>query len=66
MQLFHLLLVIMLLCQLQIADQDDYIRNDFVKEFGVNVSVDMAAIDARVLPPPAVIIFFLPSDFNYV
>ncbi|WJZ93715.1 hypothetical protein VitviT2T_012636 [Vitis vinifera] len=37
----------------QIADQDDYIRNDFVKEFGVNVSVDMAAIDARVLPPPA-------------
>ena len=57
--------MIILSCQLQFADQDAFIRNDFVKEFGVNVSVDMTTIDARVLPPPAVIFFFFPSDFMF-
>lgn len=43
------------------TSQNRYNDDELVSEFGIQVRSEMTSINARVLNPPRVIVFFLPS-----
>ena len=59
MLFYYVILKLIYILYYQVINRNNYGIDDNAKEFGIKVMNQLALVDARVLPPPRVHVFYL-------